>query len=196
MTSGVNAIVAAFFLVLVVSAGGSVCRASGDAAQQPPCGFVGSDCASGPRLAFTGGEASLDALVDKMFQALEKKDLEELEKLRVTQDEYQQIVAAGAFKPGEKPKLYSPQVQKYFWEDLNYKSHLYAKNLVRDFGGRTFASRKVRFSKPSPQKYGWYETYGELRVDLETPPSVPEELQTGTIVEFQGHYKFIGFGYD
>jgi len=168
----------------------------GEAAQQAPCGFVGSDCADGPQLSFSGGESSVDDLVAKMFEALEKKDLEALEILRVSKDEYQQIVAPGGFKPGAKPKIYSPEVQKYFWDDLNYKSQLYAKNLVRDFGGRTFSSRKVRFSRPSPQKYGWYQVYGELRVDLENPPSMPEELQTGTIVEFQGRYKFIAFMYD
>jgi hypothetical protein len=174
----------------------SAAAGRGEAAQQPACGFVGSDCNDGPRLRFAGGEASVDALVEKLFAALEHKDLDALRQLRVSKDEYQQIVAPGGFRPGEKPKVFSPEVQKYFWDDLDYKSEIYGKNLIRQFGGRTFPSRKVRFSKPSPQRYGWYQVYGELRVDLENPPSMPEELQTGAIVEFQGRCKFIAFGYD
>lgn len=195
-TSRLNSrrMLAAVAVAVGVCACASVGR--GEAAQQVPCGFIGSDCSDGPHLAFTGGEASLDALVDKLLAALEKEDLAALESLRVSKDEYQQIIAPGGFKPGEKPKYFSDSVQKYFWEDMNFKSHLYAKNLIRDFGGRTFPSRKVRFSKPSPQKYGWYQTYGELRVDLQNPPSLPEELQTGVIVEFQGRYKFISLGHD
>ena len=169
--------------------------AAGKELEGAPCGFVGSDCSDGPHLSFSGGEKSVDALIDKFFAALEAKDLEKLNALRVTQAEFQQIVVPGMFKPGEKPKYYSPEVQKYFWEDVNHKTRFYAENLIKNFGGRAFASRVVSFSKPT-QEYAWYRAYGELRVVLENPPALPEELATGTIVEFEGRYKFISYNYD
>lgn len=140
------------------------------------------------------GAPSVDALMDEFIQALTKKDKDALTKLRVTKTEYVDLIVPGTVPVGQPPRLVSEQPKEYYWSLLDTKSHYYADNLVGLFGGRTYRSHQLKFSRPT-KEYAWYTAVGQVRLELEADDAT-YHLLTGWLAEVDGKYKFISYEYN
>lgn len=141
------------------------------------------------------GAPSIDALLDEFLAALEKEDFTALHELRVTRQEYQDIIIPGTVQKGQPLRQVSEKPRDYFWGVLDTKSHYFAEDLMTKFGGRHYRDRQVRFTAP-PREYATYSAYGQVRLTLEGDDRKVYDLRTGYIAEIDGRYKFIGFGWN
>jgi hypothetical protein len=149
-----------------------------------------------PPITFTGGAPSIDALIDEFLDAVEHKDISALHRLRVTKDEYLQIIVPGTVDKGEAPRQISEQPREFFWALTDRKSRYAADNIVDRFSGLHFTTRTLRFSKGTSE-YLWYTAYGQVRLDLNVQGiAEPFHLRTGTIAEVDGRYKFLAFNWN
>ena len=82
----------------------------------------------------SGGESSIDGLLDKFRQALETKDKQLLRQLRVTRQEYLDIIMPGSVDENQPRATYNDTARNYFWGILNGKSIYVEANLLYDFG--------------------------------------------------------------
>jgi hypothetical protein len=147
------------------------------------------------RQSFAGGAPSVDALMDQFVEALSKKDMDALTKLRVNETEYVDLIVPGTVPLGRPPRQVSQSPREFFWRMLDTKSRYFADNLMERFGGRTYRSHQLRFSKPT-QEYAWYKAHGEVRMELQGDDDVTYHLPTGWVAEIDGKYKFIGYEYN
>ncbi|MEO8601287.1 MAG: hypothetical protein ABI629_01790 [bacterium] len=149
--------------------------------------------ASKPPIGFTDGAVSVDALIDAFLSAVERKDREALHRLRVTKDEYMQIVVPGTTEPGQPPRQITEQPRELFWSLSDTKSQYAAQNILQHFGGKHVLARTLRFTHGTTD-YLWYVARGQVRLDLTLEgEALPDELRTGTIAEVDGRYKFLAF---
>lgn len=158
----------------------------------------GATVATDPPFALTGGAPSIDALMDAFLEAVEKRDKEALNALRLTKDEYQGIIVPGRVPAGSPPRKVSPIVDKYFWETMDFKSGHYLDLLVERYGGVKLKRRELRFTKTAeePERYDWYRAWGETRQTTVDPDGAEVLVSTGWIAEVGGTYKFISFQWD
>ncbi len=144
---------------------------------------------------FTGGAASPDALVAELLAALAKKDREQMERLRVSRDEYNRIIAAGTVPMGQPPRELNDETRDFFWSLLDTRSHQFGDLMMARYGGRTYKVEALRFSA-APQAYDWYTALGEVRLDVKDETGTPSEIRSGWIAEVDGKYKLISFQWD
>jgi hypothetical protein len=143
----------------------------------------------------TDGRPSVDTLMDEFIQALTKKDKDALTKLRVSKTEYVDLIVPGTVPVGQPPRMVSEQPKEYYWNLLDTKSHYYADNLVGQFGGRSYRSHQLKFSRPT-MEYAWYRAVGQVRLELEGEDDKTYHLLTGWLAEVDGKYKFISYEYN
>jgi hypothetical protein len=149
-----------------------------------------------PPMAFGGGAPSIDKLIDEFLDAVEHHDTNAMHRLRVTKDEYLEIIVPGTVEKGEAPRQISEQPREFFWALSDRKSRYAADAIVGRFGGLHFTRRELRFSK-GVTPYLWYTAYGQVRLDLHTPGTADVfHLRTGTIAEVGGRYKFLAFNWN
>ena len=141
--------------------------------------------------ALQGGASSKEELAQRLLKALERKDLEALRRLRVTESEYKDVIMAGTVAAGEALRVFRPEVTDYAWKTLNTKSLYYERYLLHELGGKHYELQDMTFAK-GVTDYGTYRAYRQLRLAV-TNDGSPAELATGSIAEVQGRYKFISF---
>jgi len=127
--------------------------------------------------------------------AVGAKDMETLRKLRVTEREYMDVIVPGGVPVGEEPRRSTPKVKDVFWKLLNDKSHTYAELFAERYGGRKYERPQFAFTKPT-RHYAWYDAYGKLRLQMVDEEGNIWKLDTGSIVDVGGRYKFVGYEYD
>lgn len=174
-------------------------------AHEPPAGVIPSKPASAAdvlaaaqvaRQSFTTGAApSVDALMNEFVQALTDKDKAALTRLRVTKNEYVDLIIPGTVPVGQPPRLVSEQPREYYWSLLDTKSYYYTENLIGQFGGRAYRGHTLRFSRPTKQ-YAWYSAVGQVRLELEGDDDHTYHVLTGWLAEVDGKYKFISYEYN
>jgi len=149
-----------------------------------------------PPMALHGGARSIESLIDRFLAALEARDEEALEGLRVSEEEYRQIIVPGRVPKGAEARHPAKRNVDYFWGVMDYKSDMYAANLIRDFGGRAYTERHLELTR-NANEWAWYTAHGEVRLLL-VPPGGQEKylLRTGWIVEVDGAFKFLSYEYD
>jgi len=153
----------------------------------------GHAATSGARRQLTGGAASIDELIGKFVRALDAKDARALHRLRVTETEYRDIIIPGTVKPGAAPRAdVSQQTSEFFWSVMNQKSEDFARAFIKGLGGRHYKRKELTFSKGT-REFAWYTAHGDVHLILEDAAGRRQELNTGTIAEIGGRYKFIGF---
>jgi len=180
----------AFFLAALAVSGAAISSAGSDA--------HAAVADTEPPFELAGGAPSIDALMDAFLEAVEKRDKEALNALRLTKDEYQGIIVPGRVPPGSPPRQVSPVVDKYFWETMDFKSGHYLDLLVERHGGKKLERREIRFTKTAdePQRYDWYRAWGETRQATVDSDGAEVLVSTGWIAEVGGIYKFISFQWD
>jgi hypothetical protein len=138
------------------------------------------------------GASSPEELIDRLLAALEDRDLEAMRRLRVTEAEYKRIIL---------PQAMRPEVADFAWGTLNTKSLYYERHLLEQLGGRRYRAGEPSFDKGT-KEYAGYRALRQARVALTpagedaaegTGPVAPKRLETGSIADVGGRYKFISF---
>ncbi|HVM97557.1 MAG TPA: hypothetical protein VMT89_14270 [Candidatus Acidoferrales bacterium] len=139
-----------------------------------------------------GGAKSVDALLDQFTQALSVGDEGKLHKLRVTENEYRNIIIPGSVKPGEPLRQVADEPSQWFWSMLNQKSEDIGRQLISQYKGHKYERQDVSYTKGTRQ-FANYVAHGDVRLRLKDEKGTVHQVVTGTIAEIDGHYKFIGF---
>lgn len=145
-----------------------------------------------PPLPLSGGASSVDELLGKLLAALEANDRNALQALRVGEDEYRKVIMPGSVKPGQPPQKLSPAADEYFWQSLNAKSLTGGQGLLSQFGGRRYQIKDVVWQKGIDQ-YAWYRCYDRLELTLVDDAGAEHVLNTGSVAEVGGRFKFISY---
>ena len=133
--------------------------------------------------------------MDEFVQALSRRDMDTLTKLRVSKTEYVDLIVPGTVPVGKAPRAVSQDPKEFFWNMLDTKSRYFADNLLDNFGGRTYTHRELRLTQPT-KEYAWYKAHGEVRMELEGDDAVTYHVSAGWVAEVDGKYKFIGYEFN
>ena len=134
----------------------------------------------------------MNDLLEHFLAALASKDRQALHRLRVTEDEYLRLILPGSVDPGQALRSYRDDVNKYFWNTLNGKSVYYEANLLYEMGGHRYRIKDVTFRKGT-KTYATYKAYKQIALVLENDQGQTGYLDTGSIAEVDGQFKFISF---
>ena len=138
------------------------------------------------------GATSIDDLVGRFLEALGTKDRQALRALRVTREEYVDVILPGSVAEGQPLRKWPSQVNEYFWSVLHTKSAYSEDNILAAFGGRHYKVKSIRYRKGT-QKFEAYTAYKQLEVAVQDDEGVEREIRTGSVAEVNGRYKFISF---
>jgi len=133
---------------------------------------------------------SVDALLHRLVDALEKKDLQALHRLRVTENEYRTFFLPGSAKPGQPARIYDDESSKFYWDMLNTNSIYAARGIIARYGGRKCHVTEKTYLK-GQEAYAWYEAYKNVELRLEDEEGHQAELSLGSIANVDGQFKFI-----
>jgi hypothetical protein len=140
-----------------------------------------------------GGESSIDGLLDKFRHALETKDKQLLRQLRVTRQEYLDIIMPGSVDENQPRATYNDTARNYFWGILNGKSIYVEANLLYDFGGKPLKVTSVEY-RHGIKRYRDYTAYKQLMLTIDDGSgNPPGQMKIGSIAEINGEYKFISY---
>jgi hypothetical protein len=142
--------------------------------------------------ALQGGSRSVQELIDQFLRALHQKDQDALRGLRGTEREYRSIILPGSVKPGEPPRRLAGEWIEFLWGSLDTRSHYNERDMVRALGGKELTLRQMAFDGGERQ-YAGYKAYRELRLELSDGDGQALSIDTGSIAEVGGRYKFIAF---
>lgn len=146
--------------------------------------------AATPRL--EGGAASMEELLDEFIEGLEAGDRGALSNLRVSEDEYRNVIVPGSVEPGEPPQILSEEASEYFYGVLHGKSQYNRNALLREFGGKKLEVKSYSFEKGEKQ-YADYKAHRRLEIEVVDEEGKSYELRTGSIAEVDGRFKFISY---
>lgn len=148
-----------------------------------------------PPFGFTGGAASEAALVDQFLAGMLAGDLDALNRLRVTKEEYGSIIVPGMVEKGKPPRTTFEKVNAVFYGMMDSRSRYALQALVDRFKGKKIVRHEVSFTEP-PQEWAWYSAKGDTFIVLFDEAGERYEMKTGWIAEVDGRFKFIGFNWD
>jgi hypothetical protein len=135
--------------------------------------------------AFAGGYRSADALVHAAINAAVRGDLDALWRMRVTREEYEELVW---------PELPDREVGPldFFWSMMTPRARKGARNLVSDLRGVPVRVESVRFTE-EPARYPSFTIHKYPVVALvRTPDGATGEVDLITgIVEWNGIFKIL-----
>ncbi|MFN8642885.1 MAG: hypothetical protein U0802_14995 [Candidatus Binatia bacterium] len=148
-----------------------------------------------PPFGLSGGADSQEALLDQFVAGLTAGDMDALNRLRVTQQEYGSIIVPGMVAKGTPPRTTFEKVNIVFFGMLDSRSRYALQALVERFKGKKIVRREVRFTEPT-QEWAWYTARGDTALVLVDDQGERYEMKTGWIAEVDGHFKFVGFNWD
>jgi hypothetical protein len=136
--------------------------------------------------------SSREDLLQRFLEALRKKDVAALDRLRVTEAEYRDFFIPASVKEGQALQEPSERASKFYWSMLNTRSMYAADAMLRGFGGRTYTLKGVEYDK-SARTYAFYRADRAPVLSLEDEQGKETEIKTGSIVEVNGQFKFMSF---
>jgi len=137
------------------------------------------------------GGTSVQQLVEKLLVALKQNDEGALRNLRVTEDEYREIILPGSVEPGKPPRQLVEDWIEFGWNSLEEKNRHAERAMLDRLGGKDLTLRRVTFE--GERRYAGYTAYRLPRLQLSNPGAEDLSIETGSIAEVDGRYKFIGF---
>lgn len=140
-------------------------------------------------VAFVGGVASLEELLDEFVTAIERGDADRLRALEVTRAEYLGILMPGHVEPGAPLQRIGDEAAEYFYESMATRSAHYLQALLNELGGTRHQIVDYRFGK-GVRQYDGYASYRRLRIRALDPAGKPVQIAAGSIVEVEGRFKF------
>lgn len=148
--------------------------------------------AAAPHPPLSGGASSVDDLLAKFVAAIEAKDVAALDALRVDETEYRKIIMPGSVKPGQPPQKLSAAADQYFWESLDTKSRYGGRALLAGYSGRKYRVTNVKWLK-GVDEYAWFRCYDRLELTMVDEKGEEHVLNTGSVADVDGRFKFISF---
>jgi hypothetical protein len=140
-----------------------------------------------------GGARSENELVTALLTALEAGDRNALQRLRVTEAEYRNVILPGSVSDGEPLRRYPDEVADFAWGNLHTKSFYWEQKLLAEFGRRHYRLKSKEWAD-GVVRYAGYMGHRQLRLVLEdTASSTEVRLATGSVAEVDGRFKFISF---
>jgi len=153
---------------------------------------VSTPQASSPPLRFEGGAASVAELVQEFIEVLEANDPDGLQRLRVTEREYRELVVPGNVRKGEPAQVLSTEASEYFWQLMDQKSRHFQELLLLRFGGETYAINTVEFEK-GHKEYAGHQAWRRLALVVTDERGNERLIRTGSIIERDDRFKFVSF---
>jgi len=138
---------------------------------------------------FQNGASSVQQLVEELLVTLHANDKSALQKLRVNEDEYREIIVPGSVKPGETPPHYSSEWMSFLWGSLNERNRHVEQRMLDSLGGKDLALQATTFG-PEHQFAG-YKTYTKLVVTATGDDGKQVKLELGSVAEVNGRCKFL-----
>jgi len=140
----------------------------------------------------TNAASSVDELVGRFLDALQRRDRAALHALRVTKDEYIDLILRGNVPAGTPLRNWPAEVNEYWWSVLHTKSTYFEANILDGLGGHTYRPKSIAYRKGT-QAYATYTAYKQLDLFVEDESGTEREIRTGSIAEVNGEFKFISF---
>jgi hypothetical protein len=140
----------------------------------------------------SGGASSVDELLGRFVLALEANDGAALDALRVDETEYRKIIMPGSVKPGQPPQKLSAAADQYFWESLDTKSRFGGRSLLAGYKDRKYRITNVTWLK-GVDEYAWYRCYDRLELTMVDESGGEHVLNTGSVADVDGRFKFISY---
>jgi hypothetical protein len=138
-----------------------------------------------------GGGTSVEQLIQELLVALEQKDESALRSLRVTEDEYRNIIVPGGVKPGEPPRELVEDWIEFGWKSLDERNRHVERAMIDKLGGKELTLRTVTFE--GERQYAGYTAHRLPWLKLTDSAAEDLSIETGSIAEVGGRYKFIAF---
>ena len=156
--------------------------------------------ACGTRYQLTNSSSSIDEISQKVLAAVQKKDLKELESMRVTEQEFREIIFPGL--PIGKIEQWKKNFD-FVWGDVNTKSTYGLRYMLDSYGGQKFSYVKTIFKKgvttyelesTFPFWKQSYKGHEDARIVAKDETGKETELKLyGGIIEYKGRYKIMSF---
>ena len=145
-----------------------------------------------PRLRVTGGAATMEELVDRFLAAGRAKDRGALEEPRIPATGDRPVIIPGNVERGELLQVLKEDASDYFWGLLNTKSVYHLENILWKHGGKDYELKEVSFEKGT-KEFVWFTAHRRLALTLVDESGEEVDLNTGSIAEVDGRFKFISF---
>lgn len=139
-----------------------------------------------------GWATSREELITRFLEALRQKDGAALERLRVNEEEYVEIILPGSVPEGQPLRTWPREVSAYFFRDLDTKSRYSQQQLLANFGGHRVRIENVEY-EGGVKRYANHVAHRQLRLTLKNESGEEAVLETGSIAEIEGRFKFISF---
>jgi hypothetical protein len=160
------------------------------------CGRGSPDSGTAQAAFGTTSYRRLDGACDSPFElaqqvllALERRDVEALEHLRVSEQEFAGTIWPEL--PASRPERHWPL--DYVWGDLNQKSQMSLARLVQGYGGKRWRLMRVDFEAGST-RYDSYVVHRDSRVTVMDGSGRQHRAALfGSIVELDGQYKLMSY---
>jgi hypothetical protein len=149
-------------------------------AQQRPAHFALVDAAP-----------SVDALIQRVIDALAKNDVTALHRVRVTEEEYRSFFPPGGGDPDKPPRAYDKDTSDYAWQMLNTNGIYAAASIMKGYGGHKYNVKEVNYLK-GRKEYAWFTAYKTVSLKLEDESGAERNLVLGSIADVDGQFKFVG----
>ena len=151
--------------------------------------FVYSSFVGCEKRAWQKSLGSPDQLGLAVVDALNRKDIEQLDHLRVQREEYLDWVWP-AFPASRPPNNFPGD---FAWSNLNKKCHIGMKKWIAHFGGHNLKFVDIRFDRPSETYEGFQLLRGTV-LTLQNVAGEKRELQIlGSVVVKNDRYKLLSY---
>ncbi|HYD50689.1 MAG TPA: hypothetical protein VEB21_20195 [Terriglobales bacterium] len=144
---------------------------------------------------FAGAATSPEELADRLLAALSAGDSTALHALRVSREQYLELIVPGTIEPGEPLRQVSMGTADLFWRQLDQKSRDFGDLLFERYGGKRYRRLSLSYTAPS-KHYGGYQAVGETRIVASDETGAHHTIASGWIAVLDGGCKWIGFEWD
>jgi hypothetical protein len=139
-----------------------------------------------------GGARSVDQLVGRFLRALRAKDRGALRALRMTEQEYREIVLPGSVPPGEPPRQYAAEFAEFLWGSLDARNFHGERGLIEAYGAKALTLRATSFAGGA-QEFASYRSHGRLDLAVTDDRGNEAVLEMGSVAQVGDRYKFVSF---
>ncbi len=139
---------------------------------------------------FMNGCFSAREVAETVLAAVYEYDIQGLEKIAVSEDEYRSYVWPEL--PISSVKQWREHVD-FVWEQHSRRSSLCMQSMLKKYGGNKYALKKVRYAE-IPKHYGQVTVHRDARLIVSGKNKNERELNLfGSIVELNGTYKIMSY---
>jgi hypothetical protein len=131
-------------------------------------------------------QSSIEDLLETLLENIVSEDLQSLETLAVTENEYKKYIWPEV--PWSQPEMNMPF--SYYWGDHYQKSSWALRRVLAKHGGKKYTLIRVYFAK-GEREYSEVKLYRDTRLIVQDEKGNEKELDIlGSILELKGKEKF------